>query len=90
MSTRFYKDADAVLDFSVDWSGWLASGESLSTSTFTVDAGITKDSESNDTSSATVWLSGGTAGTSYTVTNQITTSAGRTDERSMTIAVIDR
>ena len=89
MARQFYKDSDAVLDFSVDWSAWLSS-ETISTSSFTVEAGLTKDSESNDTTSATVWLSGGVSGTSYTVTNTITTSAGRTDERSLTINVIDR
>ena len=86
---RFFKDADAVLDFSVDWTDWLT-GDTISTSTFTVEAGITADSDSNDTTSATVWLSGGTAGTLYTVTNQIVTAAGRTDERSLTISVVER
>lgn len=86
----FYKDPDAVLDYSVDWSDWLATGETISTSSFTVATGVTKDSETNDTTSATVWLSGGTDGTRYTITNQITTSDSRTDDRSFTVVVVER
>ncbi len=38
----------------------------------------------------TVWLSGGTVDTIYTVSCRITTSAGRTDERSFTLTVKQR
>ena len=39
---------------------------------------------------ATVWLSGGQAGATYTVTNRIVTTGGRTDDRSIAIKVEDR
>ena len=86
------KDPQAVLDYGFDWSGsgWLAVGETISTSNWTVEAGITKDSDTNDTTTTTIWLSGGTAGEDYTVTNTITTSASRTDERSIIVAVRER
>lgn len=86
----YYKDPDAVLDYGLDWSSWLADGETISTSTWTVPSGITKDSDSNDGTSTTVWLSGGTAGTVYTVANKIVTSTGRTEERSILIQVKER
>ena len=54
------------------------------------DAAIETASDSNTTTRATVWLSGGIAGQAYTVTNRITTSGGRTDERSFTIQIQDR
>lgn len=38
----------------------------------------------------TVWLSGGTAETAYTVSCRITTSAGRTDERSFALTIKQR
>jgi len=38
----------------------------------------------------TVWLSGGTAGINYKVACLITTAAGRTDERTIWIKVVDR
>lgn len=84
------KDPDAVLDFGFDWSDWLATGETISTSEWTVEDGITKDSDTNDTTKSTIWLSGGTAGITYELTNTITTSASRTDERSMKIRVVER
>ena len=88
--TTFTKDPDAVLDYSIEWSKWLA-GDQIQTSTWTVsDAAIETASDSNTTTRATVWLSGGIAGQAYTVTNRITTSGGRTDERSFTIQVQDR
>jgi hypothetical protein len=83
----YVKDKDAVLDYKVDWATWLQASETISTSTFTVPAGITKDSQSNTTTTATVWLSGGTVGQEYAVINRITTNQGRTDDRTITIRV---
>lgn len=89
MST-FIKDPDAVLDFTVDWAANLATDDTIATANFTVPAGITKDSQSNTTTTATVWLSGGTAGTTYNVVCRITTADGRTDDRTLRIVVQDR
>jgi len=85
----FAKDPNAILDYAVDWSRWLA-GDEIATSEWTVSSGLTKVSDSKTTTKATVWLSGGTAGQSYTVTNRITTTGGRTEERSFTIRVEER
>jgi len=97
------KDPSAVLDYKVDLapltnsrrgatSDWLASGETISSITVTADSGITVDSSSiTDTdTSATVWLSGGTAGSEYDIAVEITTSASRTDERTFRVKVADR
>lgn len=85
----FVKDPNAVLDYAVDWSRWLA-GDEIATSTWTVPAGLTKLGDSTTTTRATVWLAGGTVGQSYTVTNRITTAGGRTEERSFIIRVEER
>lgn len=84
------KDPDAVLDYGIRWDQWLADGETISTSTWIVPDGITKNSDSHDTTTTTIWLAGGTAGTSYKLTNRITTSESRTDDRSLTIRVANR
>ena len=86
----FTKDPDAVLDWHFDWSNWLDVAETISTSTFIVTPGITVNSSSNTNANSTVWLSGGRPGQIYNVTNRITTSAGRTDDRSIVIRVQDR
>lgn len=83
----FYKDPDAVLDYAVNWSDYLEDGETLSSSSFTVESGITKDSESNTGTSSVVWLSGGELYAEYTITCTITTSEGRTDERSFSVSI---
>lgn len=85
-----YKDSDAVLDYSWDWEDNLVAGDQISLSSWEATPGITIDSDSNTTTTATAWLSGGTADVSYTLTNQIVTTGGRTDERSMTIKVVNR
>lgn len=90
MPTRFRKDPEAVLDFQFDWTAWLADGETITDHTITVPSGITNDSSSVASGVVTVWLSGGTAQTDYRVECLITTSAGRTDERSMTVRVNER
>lgn len=81
------KGASDVLDYSIDWSAAL-DGDTISTSTFTVQSGLTKGSTSNSTTRSTVWLSGGTAGVSYTVNCVITTAASRTLSRDVLIRVV--
>lgn len=100
--THFYlKDPNAVLDYKFDWkaltngsgdSDWLAVGETISTRVVTVDVGLTKDSDSitDANTTVTVWLSGGTPNVDYNVACKIVTSAGRTDERTVTIRVMQR
>jgi hypothetical protein len=88
--TTFLKDPNAVLDYSVDWSKWLA-GDQIQTSSWSVsDPALEAADDSSTTTRTVVWLAGGVTGRSYTVTNRITTSGGRTDERSLVIQVQDR
>ena len=86
--SSFKKDPDAVRPFRFDWSKYLApTGDTIASATVTVEAGLTKDSQSNTTTTVTVWLSGGSADTTYTVACEITTAAGVVDERTITIEV---
>lgn len=85
------KDDNAVIDFSEDWSTWLASGETIATSSWSVSpSSLTIDSSTNSTTAATAWVSGGTVGTVYRLTNRIVTSAARTDERTVVVRVEKR
>jgi hypothetical protein len=86
---RFTKDPNAVLDFTIDWESWL-DGDTISASTWTPEAGITVDSDTDTDTTTTVWLSGGTAGQSYRVTNHITTAAGREEDRTLIIKVLQQ
>lgn len=84
MPQAFLKDAQAVLDYTIDWSDWLVS-DAISTSAWEAATGITIDSDTNTGTTATVWLSGGTAGQKYAVTNTIVTAAARTEQRTITV-----
>ncbi len=85
LDNQYLKDPSAVLDYVFDWTGWLATGETISSYTVTAQSGITLDSDSATDDTVTVWLSGGTSGSRYRVSCKITTNAGRIDERSMII-----
>jgi len=83
-----HKDPDDVLDYLWDWTEWLANeNDTISSSTFTVETGLTKNSSTNTTTTATVWLSGGTAGQEYDVTNRIVTTGGRTKDETRRVVV---
>lgn len=97
-----HKDPQATLDYAVDWAApvsrenpngpWLADDETITASTWTVTPdGLTIEDEDSDATTATIWLSGGEIGDpKYTLTNHITTSQGRQDERSFTLAIRNR
>ena len=81
-------DGDAVLDYAIDWSDWLAVGEAISAATWTV-SGATKGTSSVDAGVATVWLSAPT-GTEITATCSVQTDSGRKDDRTLLITVAER
>jgi len=84
-----YKSPTDVLTYVVDWTNEMG-GSTVSTSVFVVPAGITKDSDSKDTTTATIVLSGGTVGLTYDIKNTITTAAGETIEKHFFVRVKDR
>lgn len=84
------KDPQAKLDYAVDWTAWLGSSETISTSTWTVPSGLTKSAESNTTALAVVWLTGGTVGERYALTNHIITNQGREDDRTFTVLITQK
>lgn len=86
---KFLKDPNASLDFMIDWFKWLA-GDTIVASEWDSPDGISIDSHTHIASQTIVWVSGGEDGTSYVLTNRITTAAGRIDERSITINVVNR
>jgi hypothetical protein len=85
----FLKDPHAVLDYTIDWTRWLG-GDTIATSEWLVPAELTLAAHTKTISSTTIWLSSGTAGESYTVTNRISTDGGRTEDRSFTVRVEER
>ena len=97
----FTKDPSATLDYQFDWrakthgvegaeSDWLATSETISSYSVKVQNGITLDSDNESGGAVTVWISGGTAGRDYAVRCRITTSSGRTDDRTLIIRVRNR
>lgn len=85
-TTAFYEmDPDEVLDFSVDWSEWLATGDSISTAAWSAGDGVTIDSSSVAGAVATVWLSAPDVGERHVVTCHVVTAQGREGEQSITV-----
>lgn len=86
----FVKDPDATLDYGLDWSEWLEPDDTISSVTWVVPEGVTKESENNSDTMAVIWLSGGTAGAEYEVVCRITTTNGRIDDRTIQVYIAER
>jgi len=91
--TLIDKDTEATLDYLISWSQWLPSGDTISTSSWSVES-ISGDADplaSTDTgetdTTTTITLSGGTSGNMYKVYNTITTVGGLTDRRYFRVKV---
>lgn len=90
------KDPEAVLDYLLNWSEWLSSGDSVDTSTWSIEAisgdtdPLTTTSSASSATTTTVKLSGGTIGNLYKVYNTITTAGGLTDRRYFRVKIVAR
>jgi len=84
----YIKDPASIKDYGHTWE--LATGETITTSTWTVPTGITKDSDTNVGGVTTVWLSGGTAGATYWIGNHVVTNQGREYDKSIVVHVLEQ
>jgi hypothetical protein len=89
------KDPHDVLDYQVNIAPAVAgnSGDVISTLTVSITPNnpgdLALNSASADGTSAVLWLAGGQAGTVYTVTLLMTTTNGRTVQRSILLPVLE-
>jgi hypothetical protein len=83
-------DPHAEYDFKKDWTLWL-DGDTIATSQWIVDkAGLEITGTENDAVQAVVWLGDWTSGSSFVVTNRITTAGGRKNDSSIIIKIRDK
>jgi len=89
MAQFFEKDPDAILPYTIDWSLWLETGDSISLSTWVVDpvGSLAVNTDSKGTDFTTVTLEGGIIDTEYDVRNTITTANGLVDVRTIKVTV---
>jgi len=85
----FLHDPDAgPIDYSVDFTNWLASGDTVSTVIWSVfPVGPTLGTKSLAGAIATQNISGGTLGAVYRLTASATSTNGIVDDRSITLRV---
>jgi hypothetical protein len=97
------KDPDEVLDYSVDWSRFLAAQETIGSVDWFIDVdgvktawasgamqdGIQHISSTNTDSVATIYLGSGTPNKTYKITCRIQTSASIITERVVRIKIRD-
>ena len=90
MANSFIKDSTSVLDYKFNWSSWLTTADSISTYAIDVPTGLTESTSSFNSTSVTVWLSGGEVGKTYSVGCRIETASSRTDKRSINMHIRNR
>ena len=90
------KDPFAVLDYAVDFTNWMPSGDTINAITVTVEtidgdaAPLAVDSSSKTDFVAKAFISGGTAGNIYNVEFRIITTNSLKDSRNFRIKVVER
>ncbi len=90
--TIFVKDPAAVIDYAVDWSAGYLTGQVIAASAWIVaPAGsVAVVADRFEPGRAIATLSGGQAGSVYRITNRVTFSDGRIDDRTLVLRVEDR
>lgn len=64
---QYFKDKDSKFTYTIDWSPYLLTGETVSSVSYSTPTGITSDTTSNTTTSSTQRVSGGTVGETYKI-----------------------
>lgn len=80
-------DPDSTVDYLIQWDDELTAegADVIVTADAIIPDGLTLVDQSNTATAHTIWISGGTTNTDYTVTSRITTAGGRTEDQSITL-----
>ena len=80
-----------VVDYSLDWAARLEA-DTIEASTWSIldndDDALVIDSNSFSDTATLVWISGGTAGKTYTLLNHVTTAGNRQYETCVSLPVV--
>jgi hypothetical protein len=78
MSSSIQQTPTEVLDWTMNWATRGLGSDTIVSSNWSVSqTGVTLSAPSQTTTTTTIWVTGGTPGNVYTITNNITTSGGR-------------
>lgn len=86
MTITYLKTPSDVLDYRVDWSTWLGT-DTITSSSWSIPSPLVTVLSQYTTTSTTVFLTGGSDGITYLVSNTINTTGGRTVTRSFQISI---
>ncbi|BBE32905.1 hypothetical protein [Sphingosinicella microcystinivorans] len=90
----YLKDPGARIDYTVDWAAGYLAGDTIAASVWIVapeePGGIAVDGAASEAGRASATLQGGIPGHVYRVTNRVTLTSGRIEERALSIRVDER
>ena len=81
-------DPGDTLDYAIDWTQWLTSGDYIATSTWNIPSGLTLTSSSISNGKITIaWIQGAGSGPLMQIKNTIITAQGRTAVKTVTLPI---
>lgn len=87
----FKKDPDATLDYSFDWTAYLAAeGDLISSVAWVLSDGLLQVSSLTSTTKPLIFVSGGVLDNTESITCRITTTGGRIDDRTIFLTILQR
>lgn len=87
---NFTKQPVDVLDYDIDYSQWLTTGDNVESFTVVVEpSGLTVDNTFTNDPRVKIYLSGGTDGATYKITVTMTTADGRVKQDEFKLKVKD-
>ena len=84
------KDPQETLDYRLNWRARIVPGDRIISSVWSVPAGITEGVSTFTDYTTTLWLSGGTVGSTYDFTNTVTTFGGRVMEQTVRVKLVNK
>jgi hypothetical protein len=85
------KDPNADLDYTIDFTAWLPSGDTIASVIWTKTGGLVLGTpQMNPLGPVTTRVSGGNAGEKCSLSAKVTTVQGRVDERTVYLKIRER
>lgn len=92
--TIYLKGPASSVDYSLDWSSWLASEEAITSTIWSIEpsdaSAPTLGLETETGATRSVFIAGGMPGQRYRLTCRIQTDGARTVDRSLIIRIAER